>query len=185
VGYIGSIEFWLDMEPLIKAIAEVHRQGIPVKFLLIGKHLQTGYPRKIENWIRKYGIKKITTWLNFVPHEEVPKYIAAINIGTTPFDVKNPTAYYAAPNKLWEYLSQGITVMATPIPEIVAHSRTITNIRIVRHQKDYIVSIKGATTSRNDGLQRSEIERILLSRTWSRSAECLSEILKNILALRS
>jgi hypothetical protein len=47
---------------------------------------------------------------------------AGINVGTIPFDVHNPTAYCAAPNKLWEYLSQKRPVVATPIPEVLLNS---------------------------------------------------------------
>jgi len=134
VGYIGSIEFWLDMEPLIKAISLLHKQGAQIKLMLIGKHLQTDYPKKVEYWIKKHGIEKITTWLDFVPHQKVPEYIATINIGTIPFNVKNPTAYYAAPNKLWEYLSQKKIVLSTSIPETIINKDYVF---ITRNKCDY------------------------------------------------
>ena len=134
VGYIGSIEFWLDMEPLIKAVSTLHKQGAPINMLIVGKYLQTGYTRKVEQWIKKYEIEKATTWLDFVPYHKVPEYIAAIDIGTIPFNVKNPTAYYAAPNKLWEYLSQKKIVLSTPIPETIINKDYVF---ITRNECDY------------------------------------------------
>ncbi|MEM2187001.1 MAG: hypothetical protein QXT37_08490 [Thermofilaceae archaeon] len=100
VGYVGSIEFWLDMKPLIEAVSEARKKGCGIRFMLIGGHLQTAYAEKVARWIEQEGIGNITDRLGFIHHEEVPRYIASMDIGAIPFDVKNPTAYYAAPNKL-------------------------------------------------------------------------------------
>jgi len=176
IGYIGSIEFWLDMEPLIKAIAKVYRQGMPVKFLLIGKHLQTGYSHKVENWIKRYGIEKITTWLGFVPYQEVPKYTAAMNIGTIPFNTKNQTAYYAAPNKLWEYLSQGTLVASTPIPETIVHSKIIKFIKVVGNYRDYITTLRHYINGKHSN---GYVKSILMKKTWKYNVNILQKLLKS------
>ncbi len=176
VGYIGSIEFWLDMEPLIKAISLLHKQGAQIKLMLIGKHLQTGYPQKVEYWIKKYGIEKITTWLDFVPHQKVPEYIAAINIGTIPFNVKNPTAYYAAPNKLWEYLSQKRFVISTPIPEAIINRD---HISIARDEQDYVYLFKEYLSEKRERLDKV-VEKgynKARQRTWQRSVQKLVNLL--------
>ena len=178
VGYIGSVEFWLDMEPLIKAVSEVHKKGIPIKLLLIGKHLQTGYPHKVERWIKRYGINKITKWLSFVPHDDVPRYIAAMNIGTIPFNVRNPTAYYAAPNKLWEYLSQGVSVVATPIPEVLLFRDLINIATSVNEYVDIMTSFE-----MNGEYERTtKIKQLISVRTWRRSANKFKELLLTTLA---
>ena len=176
VGYIGSIEFWLDMEPLIKAISSLHKQDAQIKLMLIGKHLQTGYPQKVEYWIKKHGIVKITTWLDFVPHEKVPEYIAAINIGTIPFNVKNPTAYYAAPNKLWEYLSQKRLVVSTPIPEAAINRDSVF---IARDEHGYMCLFKGYLSEERNRWYKiiekghSKVRR----RTWQHSVQKLANLL--------
>lgn len=180
VGYIGSIEFWLDMEPLIKAIAKTYSKGLPVKLLLIGKHLQTNYSHKIESWIEEYNVGKITTWLDFIPYKEVPKYIAAMDIGTIPFNVKNPTAYYAAPNKLWEYLSQEVTVATTPIPEVLVFKDLV---NIVTSEDDYIDVITKIATN-NKRKQATKALKIIANRTWKRSADSFKKLILNILANR-
>jgi len=140
VGYIGSVEFWLDMKTLIKALSKAHREGLRIKFLLIGGRLQTSYAGKVAKWIREDGIEHITNWIGFVEHDKVPEYIAALDIGTIPFDAENPTAYYAAPNKLWEYLSQGASVVATPIPEALAYRNLV---YIARTEEEYVAIIRG------------------------------------------
>jgi len=171
VGYIGSVEFWLDMKPLIKAVSQTK-----AKLLIIGKHLQTGYAQKVEEWIRQYHAD--TTWLDFVPHEEVPKYIAAIDIGTIPFDTTNLTAYYAAPNKLWEYLSQEIVVAATPIPEIIKYKKYIA---VVKNETDYANVIQNLQHYKEEiQARREEIRQILQTRTWDKSAEKMKTIITSL-----
>jgi len=171
IGYVGSVEFWLDMQPLLKAASVAFSQGIPIHLLIVGKHLQTGYCRKVSNWIIKYGLEGITTWMDFIPHEEVPRYVAAMNVGAIPFDVKNPTAYYAAPNKLWEYLSQGLTVAATPIPEVVVNKDLV---NVVNGVNDYISVIKSCKIK---GSKHEEARKVAFSRTWSRVADEMKRIL--------
>lgn len=175
VGYVGSVEFWLDMEPLIESIAIARRES-SVKLLIVGRHLQTGYARKVEEWIREYGVQDITTWIDFIPHEEVPKYVASIDVGIIPFKVSNPIAFYAAPNKMWEYLSQGVVVASTPIPEALAHRNLVT---ITRSVEDYVSTIKNVEVLR-ENLKRlkPEVKRLINTRTWSRSTEKMKNILK-------
>jgi len=177
VGYVGSVEFWLDMEPLIRAAA-VARRTANVKLLIVGKHLQTGYVRKVEEWIKRYGVQDITTWIDFVPHKEVPKYIAAMDVGTIPFNTANPTAFYAAPNKMWEYLSQGAAVASTPIPEALAYRQFVA---IARSFEDYINVMQNAKKLR-EGLRhlKPEIKKLINARTWSRSAEKMKSIVREV-----
>jgi glycosyltransferase involved in cell wall biosynthesis len=177
VGYVGSIEFWLDLKPLIKSIAEACRQGYPVRFLVIGKPLQTKYWKKVNGWIKEYGINNVVTWLGAVPYEELPRYISALDVGVIPFDVKNPTAYYAAPIKLWEYLSQGIIVAATPIPETLAYRKFL---KIVKSESDYLKVIKEAKTYIKNK-ESLEMKKILGMRTWSRIADYMREVLEFVL----
>jgi hypothetical protein len=166
------------MEPLIKAVSMAKTKGIPVKLLLVGKHLQTGYSLKVERWLRDYGVEDVTTWLNFIPHSEVPKYSAAIDVATIPFDTENPTAYYAAPNKLWEYLSQGAIVASTPIPEVIVY-RHIRKLYIVRKPEDYVEVFEKSGRQRNRDID-PRLEEILKTRLWNNSAEKFKKILKSL-----
>ena len=57
--------------------------------------------------------------MGFVPHSDVPKYIAAADICVSPKNPKDPVSYYSSPVKVWEYLAQGKPVISTPVPEIL------------------------------------------------------------------
>lgn len=177
VGYVGSIEFWLDMLPLIKALSKACSHGLNIRFMIVGGKLQTTYTEKVMNWIKQYGIEHIVDYAGFVKHERVPNYIAAMDIGLIPFDVRNPTSYYAAPNKLWEYLSQGVNVVSTPIPEALAYKHLI---NIAWSEEDYISAIKNARKRMGAGKDYREIRKCIEARTWKKSAERFKKIINNL-----
>jgi len=178
VGYVGSIEFWLDMKTLIKALSKAYQGGLRVRFMLVGGRLQTAYVESTMNWIKDEGIEQITDWVGFVEHEKVPEYVAAMDIGTIPFDAKNPTAYYAAPNKLWEYLSQGVNVVSTPIPEALVY-RSLLNI--VASEDEYMAVLKKVKRKGNArNRYQNGIVAYLRRRTWNASAEKIKKIIYDL-----
>lgn len=179
VGYIGSIEFWLDMRSLIKGVALARNRGLPVKLLIVGRKLHTGYSEKVAKWIRRESLEEHTIWLDFVPHEKVPGYMAEIDVGTIPFDVLNPTAYYAAPNKLWEYLSQMKPVVSTPIPETLSNSDCVLTALT---PEDY--AEKFSLIAQRDDKLHQMMERgynKALNRTWKKSTERFASMLYALL----
>ena len=169
------------MLTLIKALSRAYKQGINVRFMLVGGRLQTAYAEKVMDWIKRYGIKHIVDYVGFVEHERVPDYIAAMDIGVIPFDVRNLTAYYAAPNKLWEYLSQGVNVISTPIPEALAYKHMID---IAWSEEDYIAILRDARRKISVEKDYREIRRYIEMRTWSKSAERFKEIINNLVMCR-
>jgi glycosyltransferase involved in cell wall biosynthesis len=178
VGYIGSIEFWLDMESLIKGLAMAKSHGLPVKFLLIGRGLHTRYQKFVGTWIKRHGLEKHTVWQDFIPHEKVPDYISAMDVGTIPFDIDNPTAYYAAPNKLWEYLSQLKTIIATPIPEIL-HNRKY--VILALSPQDYAKSLLNLMENDEEVVKKiAEGRDKAMKMTWQKSANSLAPLLRII-----
>jgi len=131
--------------------------------------------------VKREGIERITDWVGFVEHKKVPEYVAAMDVGTIPFDVKNPTAYYAAPNKLWEYLSQGVNVVSTHIPEAIAYSNLLKLLKIARDEDGYLVALKRANGEKNTRNRRfNEVEAYLRRRTWSASAEKIRGIIHSL-----
>jgi glycosyltransferase involved in cell wall biosynthesis len=185
IGYIGSLEFWLDLEPLLKALSKA-KEKKPVRMLIVGKHLQTAYPQKVKETLRRYDLEKTIAWLDFIPHEEVPKYMAAIDLGTIPFHMANPTAWYSAPNKMWEYISQGDTVISTPIPEAVAHSKAL-DLRIVESSEDYEKAIMEAEplTQKQRAETIAQATPLLLKRTWIKSAKRFRQVIMQTIKKQS
>jgi len=176
---IGSVEFWLDMRSLIKGVALAKRRGLCVKFLIVGKGIHTNYSDKVVRWVKDMGLEKQTLWLDFIPQDEVPEYMATMDVGTIPFDLSNPTAYYAAPNKMWEYLSQMRPVVSAPIPEALNNSDCLL---LASNPQDYASKI--LLISRRDSEVLEKLENGYSKsrgKSWEKSAELFASTLNAIL----
>lgn len=178
-GYIGSLEFWLDMKSFIDGVVLARKKGLSVKLLIIGGKLYTKHSEKVALWIKQKNVEKHTEFLDFVPHEDVPRYIAGFDVGTIPFDVLNPTAYYAAPNKMWEYLSQKRPVISTPIPEVLRNSDCVlTALTPEGYAHNLLRVAKGKTEVR----QKVDIGyKKALNRTWKNSAKLFASTIYSLL----
>jgi glycosyltransferase involved in cell wall biosynthesis len=169
VGYIGCLEFWLDMKTLIKGVSIAKRKGLPIKLLIVGGKLVTNYSKKLNNWVKEENIKQETQFLDFVPYELVPEYISGFDVGTIPFDVSNETAYYSAPNKMWEYLSQRKPVFCSPIPEALYNSDCVLTTLTA---KDYVRQFLLVAGKNIEILQKVKTGyEKALKKTWTNSAK--------------
>jgi glycosyltransferase involved in cell wall biosynthesis len=178
IGYIGSMEFWLEMAPLFRGVSIAIKNGVPAKLLLVGKSLHTNYTSKVEDQLKSEGIEKSTTWVDFISYENVPYYMNAIDVGTVPFDVCNHTAYYSSPNKIWEYLSQQVPVLSTPIPEAVANSNYLT---LVEESADY--GLMFSKLYNQDKLLLEKTHKGYLESknvTWAKSVEHLASLIRQL-----
>ena len=180
VGYVGSIEFWLDLHPLLKAI-QVLSQKYDVKLIFVGGKLRTKFAQRVNNLIEKLGIREHVIWLDFVPYHDVPSYIGAMDICTIPFRVDNPTAFYSAPNKLWEYLALGKKVMATPIPEIVKTAKQF--VDFAETTEDYISIIEDHIKNHDENFERiQQAKKLAMRLTWTNIAQKYEDILKKTIS---
>jgi len=142
LGYVGSIEFWLDFHPVLEALAKLVKDGLNVALILVGGKLRTRYEDSLIAYIREIGLQNHVIRLGFVPNQEVPKYIGMMDIGLMPFDPSNPVNYYLEePLKMWEYISQGVPVLSSPISGIKIYSSDFCTI--YRSPSDIYELVKG------------------------------------------
>jgi len=178
VGYTGSIEFWLDMQLLFKSIFLAKQENLPVKLLLVGRHLQTRYHEKVRDLLTHYGLGSITTWLEWVPHQEIVDYISAMDVAALPFNISIPTAYYASPIKLWEYLSQSKPVISTPFPEAMLNSDCLS---LASNPDEFLGCLKLVAHNDKEVMSRARAGyQKAMQHTWSRSVMVLAEILRKV-----
>ncbi|GAA1145743.1 glycosyltransferase involved in cell wall biosynthesis [Nesterenkonia lutea] len=52
------------------------------------------------------------------PHDELLKWTAGATLGTIPYENTGLNHLYCSPNKLWEYPSAGVPILATDMPEM-------------------------------------------------------------------
>lgn len=180
VGYIGSIEFWTDMSPLMRAI-QILNGNHDVKLFLIGGGLRTETARRVYQKVESLKIKKNVVWLDFVPYHEVPKYIAAMDICTIPFNHRHPTAYYSAPNKLLEYLALGKPVITTPLPEIELTAKKHVNFAVTT--EEYVNAIEGYIDNPERYKKLGEQgRRLAAGLTWTKISQEYERLLREVMA---
>jgi len=172
-GYIGSIDFWLDLQKFLKGLRLAKDQGIAIKSLLIGRGLHnTKYTDKVKSWIRDEHLSDEIIWNDFVPYSQVPKYMAALDVGLIPFDTSNFTSYYSSPNKMWEYLSQGTPVISTPIPEAVTYRDCILLAKTPDDYAQHFRSMHEGNSKISEMIAKGK--SISAGRSWNSSTQLLA-----------
>ncbi|MCL4435411.1 MAG: glycosyltransferase [Thaumarchaeota archaeon] len=180
IGFVGMIEFWLNTLPLLQAIKDL-KGSMNLKLFIVGKYFQTKSEFDIKRRIEDLQISENVVWSNgFVPYKDLPSYISAMDICTIPFDHTHPTAYYSAPNKLWEYLALQKPVMCTPLPDVLACAKSYVNIATRR--EDYTKIIQDYATNPHHYLDRAKSSReTVLKRTWVELAKEYEKTLHSLI----
>jgi uncharacterized SAM-binding protein YcdF (DUF218 family) len=104
VGYVGGLHQWVDQDLIAQTAAAMP----DATFALVGpEQTDVATLRRCPN-VRVLGMK---------PHETLPAYVKAFDVGIVPYRLAEYTAN-VYPTKLNEYLVMGIPVVATDLPEI-------------------------------------------------------------------
>jgi len=113
VGFFGLLEYWYDID-LFAYLAERRPDW---SIVVIG-------PEKVDcSRLRQYPNVHL---LGYKAYEELPGYCKAFDVGLCPF-VTNELTRNVNPIKLREYLSAGLPVVSTGIPEIQNYNAWCSN----------------------------------------------------------
>ena len=117
-GFVGSIKPWHGVENLI-SLAESVKLDIPeILFLIVGD----GKDRCMyEETVRKKGLEKEVVFVGLVTHEQVQKYLAAMDVAMAPHKSNSfvdSGGFHGSPLKIFEYMAMGKAIIAAPIGQI-------------------------------------------------------------------
>ncbi len=104
VGFYGTIEDWVDLG-LLAHLAARHPEW---SIVLIGQVLVD------VSSLRRYPN---VFFLDRKPHNELPGYCKGFGVGIVPY-ILGERMKYVNPIKLREYISAGLPVVSTPLPEV-------------------------------------------------------------------
>lgn len=121
VIFVGAFRTWHGVHHLLRAMTQLQARGREgFHAVLIGDGPER--PRA-EAQIARDALDNVTL-LGSRPHDEIPGYLAAADIGIAPFDVDAhaPLAltFYWSPLKVFEYMAAGLPVVAPDIPRLRA-----------------------------------------------------------------
>ncbi|WP_207955935.1 glycosyltransferase family 4 protein [Rubrobacter marinus] len=111
VGFVGSLLEWQGLDRLLRAVAALRAESLPVCVAVVGD----GPAR--EGWeglAQELGILgEAVRFVGRAPLDEVPGYIAGFDAGFSGQQGMKIGAMYHSPLKLYEYLSMGKPIIAT------------------------------------------------------------------------
>jgi len=121
VGFVGSFHWWHDVSTLLAAFAELHREDPDVRLLLVGD----GETRKkVVKQTRAAGVEGAVVFAGKVPHEEVPRHIAAMDVAVVPYVPLED--FFFSPMKLFECMASGRPTVAASqgqVADVIEHGK--------------------------------------------------------------
>jgi glycosyltransferase involved in cell wall biosynthesis len=149
IGFFGLIHDWIDLA-LIAHVAE-QRPGWTVA--VIGKaSVDVSALARLPN-VRLLGRK---------PYADLPRYCKAFSVGLIPF-VVNELTRNVNPIKLREYLSAGVPVVSTDLPEVQPYAASCA---IARTPAEFLAACDRAVAEDTPARRRARSEA-MAGETWA------------------
>lgn len=147
LGFYGTLRDWVDFD----LIAHVARARPQWSIALIGQELcDTSTIRGLAN-VHLLGQK---------PHRDLPAYCKGFDVGIIPYRIDNRMPF-VNPLKLREYISAGLPVVSTPVPEVEKFPEFA---RIARTPDEFITAVE---QSLRDPVPRAQRSAAMRSETWA------------------
>ncbi|HET8654104.1 MAG TPA: glycosyltransferase [Longimicrobiaceae bacterium] len=151
LGFFGLLHEWVDQD-LLCTLADAFPEATLV---LIGK---------VQADVSRLESRRNVRLLGQRPYAELPAYSAAFDVGLIPFVINELTAA-VNPIKLREYLSAGMPVVATALPEIEL-LRDNPMLRTARAPEEFIAGIRSFLDAGLDADARRDAALAMAGESW-------------------
>jgi glycosyltransferase involved in cell wall biosynthesis len=111
----GSLDAWLDVEGVFKAISELIRRGFDLRLVIVGYPHSSFYLYYMSKLAKHYGIYNHLYIYPSQPYEKMPLFINSSDFVLAPY--KKMIKNYTTPVKFAESLACGVPIVTTNIPE--------------------------------------------------------------------
>ena len=149
IGFYGTLRDWVDFE-LIAYVARVRPSW---SIALIGQALGDLSALGGLTNVHLLGQKR---------HDELPAYCKGFDVGMIPYRIDERMTF-VNPLKLREYLSAGVPVVSTPVPEVVRYSHMC---QIAATPSDFVAAIETALADNRSAARRARSDA-MMQETWS------------------
>jgi glycosyltransferase involved in cell wall biosynthesis len=154
IGFFGLIHDWID----IKLLAYVAEQRPDWTVAVIGKaNVDLAPLQRLPN-VKLLGRR---------PYQELPRYCKAFSVGVMPF-VLNELTTNVNPIKMREYLSAGLPVVSTDLPEVRGYAESV---RVATSPDDFLAACEEAIAADDPVLRRRRSEAMATESWGAKVAE--------------
>jgi glycosyltransferase involved in cell wall biosynthesis len=159
LGFYGTLQDWVDLD----LVAEVARRRPDWSIVLIGTvHVDTAVVADLPN-VHLLGRRR---------NDELPAYCKGFDVGLIPYR-QSEQLRYRNPIKLREYLSAGLGVVSTEVPEVRRYARWCS---IAGDAAGFVRAIERVLADDSPALRR-ERSRAMREETWpARVAEIATTV---------
>lgn len=113
VGFAGSLKPWHGVGILLEAFSVLARSDDSATLLIVGAGPML---EQLREDARRKNLTGRITFTGAVPHDQVPSYLAAMDIAVAPFLPSED--FYFSPIKVFEYMAAGVCVVASRIGQL-------------------------------------------------------------------
>lgn len=159
LGFFGLIHEWIDLD-LIEHVAQVKPEW---SIVLIGKS-------SID--ISRFEKYANVHFLGQKPYKTLPAYCRGFDVGVIPF-VINELTLNVNPIKLREYLSAGLPVVSTALPEVEKYSDIVN----IAHTSDEFVALAEKTLLNDTPEDIQKRSSRMAGETWQDKIKFISDCL--------
>jgi glycosyltransferase involved in cell wall biosynthesis len=166
IGFFGLLEGWID----IQLLADLAERRPDWSIVLVGRAaVDVSMLRRFRN----------VSLLGRRPYRDLPGYAKAFDLAVCPF-VVNELTRSVNPIKLREYLSAGLPVVASGIPEVEAYAGSC---HLVRGPDQFVAACEEALRDDRPELRRRRSEA-MRNETWERKVDESLQIALRVKAAR-
>ena len=179
IGFVGTLKPWHDLETLVSAAKALVERGEPVHLLIVGDGPQL-------EWLRALDADYITC-TGAVPHDEVPEYMAAMDVVAVPYAPGGEQ--YFSPIKLFE-------AMASARPVVGADTGQVAQVIVdgesgllyaPGNAQELADKIRAVVQMPEQGKSLGVAARqtVLKRYTWERNARTIAEVAQSLVEARA
>jgi glycosyltransferase involved in cell wall biosynthesis len=114
IMFVGNFFAWHDVTTLLDAFALLRESHPDTRLVLVGDGEER---EKAIQRVNDLGIMNAVQFTGLVRHSDVPRLMAAADIGVVPYPQMNRDPWLS-PLKLFEYMSSGIAVVASSVGQL-------------------------------------------------------------------
>lgn len=167
IGYLGNIRNWIDFD-LIKKIVEALGKD---QFMVFVGPVEKNVALKLEALKRNKKFIHIES----VERDEVFSYIKSFDAGIIPFKI-NKFTEGVLPYKFFEYISCGIKIISTPLPDLKQFNEVI---EVAKSDDDFIDKCINVRNLKPVNFEM--YKKISYESRWSNRAHQMEKIIKELI----